>query len=106
MRIVIISDLHGNYDALRALPETYNEFWVLGGLVNNGPEPCAAVDFVKERSPMKEESTTEDNLPLQVAFTNTDWGLPCAVVVSGTSINTKPRSKVRREGRTHILDFT
>jgi hypothetical protein len=44
-------------------------------------------------------------LPLQVAFTNTDWGLPCAVVVSGTSINTKPRSKVRREGRTHILDF-
>jgi protein phosphatase len=46
MKIVIISDVHGNYDALRALPETYTELWVLGDLVNFGPEPAEVVDFI------------------------------------------------------------
>jgi putative phosphoesterase len=50
MKIVVISDVHGNYEALRALPETYNELWVLGDLVNYGPEPVAVVDFVKEKA--------------------------------------------------------
>ena len=52
MKIVIISDLHGNYEALRALPGTYNELWVLGDLVNYGPEPGAVIDFVKEKAPI------------------------------------------------------
>jgi protein phosphatase len=50
MKIVIISDVHGNYDALRALPETYTELWVLGDLVNFGPEPAEVVDFIRENS--------------------------------------------------------
>jgi putative phosphoesterase len=50
VKIVIISDLHGNYEALRALPEPYDELWVLGDLVNYGPEPGAVVDFVKTKS--------------------------------------------------------
>jgi predicted phosphodiesterase len=36
MKIVIISDIHGNYDALRVLPEEYDELWVLGDLLNYG----------------------------------------------------------------------
>lgn len=47
MKIAIISDLHGNYEALRSLSETYDELWVLGDLVNYGPEPGAVVAFVK-----------------------------------------------------------
>lgn len=50
MKIVIISDLHGNYEALQALPVTYDELWVLGDLVNYGPEPGVVVDFVKANS--------------------------------------------------------
>jgi len=50
VKIVIISDVHGNYEALRALPEPYDELWVLGDLVNYGPEPAAVVDFVKGKS--------------------------------------------------------
>jgi putative phosphoesterase len=50
MKIVIISDLHGNYEALRALPEPCDELWVLGDLVNYGPEPVQIVDFVKANS--------------------------------------------------------
>lgn len=43
MKITIISDIHGNYDALRALPEDYDELWVLGDLLNYGPEPREVV---------------------------------------------------------------
>lgn len=50
MKIVIISDIHGNYDALTALPEKYDELWVLGDLVNYGPEPREVVEFVREKA--------------------------------------------------------
>lgn len=50
MKIAIISDLHGNYEALRSLPDGYDELWVLGDLVNYGPEPGGVVDFVRANS--------------------------------------------------------
>jgi len=50
MKIAIISDVHGNYEALRSLPDGYDELWVLGDLVNYGPEPGAVVDLVKVNS--------------------------------------------------------
>lgn len=50
MRIVIVSDLHGNLEALAALPRDYDELWVLGDLVNFGPDPGEVVAFVRERA--------------------------------------------------------
>jgi protein phosphatase len=50
MKIVIISDVHGNLEALQALTETYDELWVLGDLVNYGPDPGAVTDFIKQRA--------------------------------------------------------
>jgi len=50
MKIVIISDLHGNFDALSALREHYDELWVLGDLVNYGPQPSRVVDFIRARA--------------------------------------------------------
>jgi predicted phosphodiesterase len=47
MRIFIISDLHANLEALSALPSGYDELWVLGDLVNYGPDPAAVIDFVR-----------------------------------------------------------
>jgi predicted phosphodiesterase len=47
MRICIISDLHANFEALAALPRDYDELWVLGDLVNYGPDPAATIDFVR-----------------------------------------------------------
>ncbi len=49
MKIVIISDLHANLEALEALAESYTELWVLGDLVNFGPDPAEVVEFVRER---------------------------------------------------------
>ena len=50
MKIAIISDLHGNHEALRSLPTGYDELWILGDLVNYGPEPAAVVDFARTNS--------------------------------------------------------
>jgi protein phosphatase len=50
MKIVVISDLHSNFDALSALPEFGDELWVLGDLVNYGPSPAEVVGFVRSHS--------------------------------------------------------
>ncbi|MGH7780772.1 MAG: metallophosphoesterase family protein [Candidatus Binataceae bacterium] len=50
MRICIISDLHANLEALLALPRDYDELWVLGDLVNYGPDPAATIDFVRSHA--------------------------------------------------------
>lgn len=47
VKIVIISDLHANLEALEAFPETYSELWVLGDLVNFGVNPAEIIEFVK-----------------------------------------------------------
>ena len=50
MKIVILSDIHGNYDALSHLPEYYDQLWVLGDLVNYGPQPREVLRFVGKRA--------------------------------------------------------
>jgi len=50
MKIVIISDLHGNYDALSSLRETGDELWVLGDLVNYGPQPQEVVEYMRRHA--------------------------------------------------------
>ncbi len=47
MRILILSDIHGNFEALSAIDEKYDELWVLGDLVNYGPDPGAVIDFIR-----------------------------------------------------------
>ena len=50
MRILIISDLHGNLEGVRSLPADYDELWVLGDLVNYGPNPSEVIDFVRNHA--------------------------------------------------------
>ncbi|MGH9656707.1 MAG: metallophosphoesterase family protein [Bryobacteraceae bacterium] len=50
MKILIISDLHGNAEALLVLPKDYDQLWVLGDLVNYGPSPCEVIDFVRSNA--------------------------------------------------------
>ncbi|HEY7288514.1 MAG TPA: metallophosphoesterase family protein [Vicinamibacterales bacterium] len=54
MKILILSDLHGNAEALDAVLaiEPYDELWVLGDLVTYGPEPERVVRAIRERAEM------------------------------------------------------
>jgi putative phosphoesterase len=47
VKITIISDIHGNLEALTSLPKQFDELWVLGDLVNYGPDPIGVVEFVQ-----------------------------------------------------------
>jgi putative phosphoesterase len=69
MRVVIISDLHANLEALSALPRDYDELWVLGDLVNYGPNPAETIDFVRSHATM----TVRGNHDHSVGF-GTDCG--------------------------------
>jgi hypothetical protein len=50
MKILVISDLHGNLEALEAITESWDERWVLGDLVNYGPNPSEVIDFVRRHA--------------------------------------------------------
>jgi putative phosphoesterase len=50
VKILIISDVHGNADALDALTESCDELWVLGDFVVYGPEPADVVQRLRERA--------------------------------------------------------
>jgi protein phosphatase len=52
MRVCIISDLHANFEALSALPSGYDELWVLGDLVDYGPNPAETIEFVRSHASM------------------------------------------------------
>lgn len=60
MKILIISDLHANQEALGALPTAYDQMWVLGDLVNYGPDPAAVVDFVREHASLVVRGNHDD----------------------------------------------
>jgi putative phosphoesterase len=52
MRVLIISDLHANLEALSALRSDFDQLWVLGDLVNYGPNPAEVIEFVCEKGAM------------------------------------------------------
>lgn len=47
MKIVVISDIHANREALMTLPELGDELWVLGDLVDYGPNPIEVVTLLR-----------------------------------------------------------
>lgn len=48
MKVLIISDIHANLEALQTvLAEPHDELWVLGDLVNYGPNPSEVVDLIR-----------------------------------------------------------
>ena len=54
MLSLLLSDIHGNADALRAVVEKvgkWDALWILGDLVDYGPEPHIVVDLVRELKP-------------------------------------------------------
>ncbi len=49
MKVVIFSDLHANLEVLQKLDQECDELWFVGDIVDYGPNPREAVNFVKEK---------------------------------------------------------
>ena len=51
MKIVIISDIHGNLAALEAFPEkSFDQLWCLGDLVDYGPRPHQVIQWIRDNA--------------------------------------------------------
>ena len=51
VKILIVADIHANLEALQAvLAESHDELWVLGDLVNYGPNPGEVVELVRSQA--------------------------------------------------------
>ncbi len=90
MKILIISDIHANPTALKSIKETYDYLICLGDLVDYGPDPRSAIDFVRKNS-YKVVRGNHDNA---LAF-----GVDC-----GCSYTFKHLSIATREYHREILD--
>lgn len=53
MRILVLSDIHGNIDALEAIDETHDRILFLGDVVDYGPDPIACIDFLKQNNALR-----------------------------------------------------
>lgn len=49
MRLLILSDIHGNIDALDAIDEPWDHLFALGDLVDYGAAPEQAVQWIRDR---------------------------------------------------------
>lgn len=49
MRLLVISDIHANIEALSAIDEPHDAVLCLGDIVDYGPDPAACIDFLRER---------------------------------------------------------
>lgn len=60
MRILITADLHANLEAVRSLPTDYDQLWVLGDIVNYGPNPSEVIEFVREHASLVVRGNHDD----------------------------------------------
>ena len=65
MKIAVISDIHGNMQALNAVLDDINKIgadkiFCLGDLAMAGPEPTVAIDKINELEKRLEEKTNEN----------------------------------------------
>lgn len=49
MRILVVSDVHGNFEALRRIPERFDRVLFLGDAVDYGPDPKSCLQWLRER---------------------------------------------------------
>lgn len=84
MKILIISDLHGNLEALRALPRDFDQVFCLGDLVDYGPNPREAVRFLRDLGPSA--VCVRGNHDHAVAF---DAGCGCSPEYRRPSVTTR-----------------
>lgn len=72
MKIAVISDVHGNMEALEAVMEDIkkqncDKIFALGDYAMAGPEPYAAIDFFLQHQPDSEYKMIQGNTDLMIA---------------------------------------
>ncbi len=89
MKLLVLSDIHGNWPALRAIPEEADAVVCLGDIVSYGPFPRECVAWVRERA-------------VHVVRGNHDTALAFGLD-SGAAPAKEPLARVTLEQHRHLL---
>jgi protein phosphatase len=85
MRVLVLSDLHGNIDALDRLDEwrrsqpPFDAIWVLGDLVDYGGEPVPVVDWVRAHATLAVRGNHDHAMATGAGCGSSDDFLPLSV---------------------------
>lgn len=66
MRILVLSDIHGNIDALEAIDEPHDRILFLGDVVDYGPEPGACIDFLAGNNALRVRGNHDNAVAFRV----------------------------------------
>ncbi len=72
MKIAIVADIHGNYEAWRHFPESFNELWALGDPVNYVPDPAREIQDIRKQA----DVIIQDSHDRAVAYSDDSPGAP------------------------------
>jgi len=100
MKILVLSDIHGNSIALAKAIESagnYDYLWVLGDLVDYGPEPHIVIDMIRDLDP---DVIVRGNHDHAVAF-NTDCR--CNDQIHELSVYTRMNISLKLLSREQVL---
>ncbi len=97
MKLLVISDIHGNYDALKTVleKERFDEVIVLGDLVDYGPEPEIVIDTIRSLT----KYVVRGNHDHAVAY-NTDCR--CSPALHELSVYTRFNISLKKLGKNDI----
>lgn len=61
MKTLVVSDIHGNIDALTAIDEPHDQVIFLGDIVDYGPEPAACIELLSGQEKLLRVRGNHDN---------------------------------------------
>lgn len=82
MRILVVSDVHANWAALREVPENIDRVLCLGDLVDYGPDPRPCIDWMRERQAVGVRGNHDNAVAFRV-------GCGCAPAMRAASEETR-----------------
>ncbi|RJQ45695.1 MAG: metallophosphoesterase [Gaiellales bacterium] len=66
MKVLVLSDIHGNIDALEAIDEPCDRILFLGDVVDYGPEPAACIEYLAENNALRVRGNHDNAVAFRV----------------------------------------
>jgi putative phosphoesterase len=72
-RVLVISDIHANFEALRRVPDRFDRILCLGDIVDYGPDPVSCIQWLRDRDVVVVRGNHDDALARGVDCRCNPW---------------------------------
>lgn len=98
MKILFVSDLHGNQEALEVLPEDFDVLVCAGDLVDYGPDSQATLRFIRQNAQLTVTGNHDKAAALGI-----DCG--CSEVMKDLSVATRRQLNLEEEEKAYLANL-